>query len=174
MKRNILLFFIVLFSYCLQTTVFYRINFGGIVPNLLIIVTASYGFMFGKKYGMVVGFICGLLMDIFYGSALGFYALIYLYIGFGNGAFKRIFYQDDLKLPLALITSSDVIYCLVTYILQFLLRGRFDFLFYAKNIILPELIYTILVSIFLYPCILFLNNALEREKKEKRGDHDVA
>ena len=138
---------------------------------MLIIVTASYGFMFGKKYGMVVGFICGLLMDIFYGSVLGFYALIYLYIGAGNGIFNNIFYQDDIKLPLALISASDLIYSFVCYVLLFLLRGRFQFLFYLKDIILPEIVYTIFVTVFLYPCILLLNKTLE--DTEKRGDHKL-
>lgn len=171
MKRNIALVFVVLIGFCLQTTVFQTLSFGGIAPNILIIIISSYGFMFGRKYGMVVGFICGLLMDIFYGSVLGFYALIYLYIGAANGVFRRVFYQNDLMLPLALITASDFAYSLVCYILLFLLRGRFQFIFYLKDIILPEIVYTIFVTVFLYPCILLLNKALENT--EKRGDHKI-
>ena len=68
MKRNIIMVLTILISFVLQTTVFQFFNFGGIAPNLLIIVTASYGFMLGRRYGMVVGFISGLLMDIFYGT----------------------------------------------------------------------------------------------------------
>lgn len=172
MKRNITLAFVILISYVLQTTVFQSLSFGGISPNLLIIVTASYGFMFGRRYGMVTGFACGLLMDIFYGNILGFYALIYLYIGAANGIFHRVFYQDDIKLPLALITASDFIYCFVSYVLLFLLRGRFQFAFYVKEIILPEVVYTIFITVFLYPCILLLNKVIENT--EKRGDRKIA
>jgi rod shape-determining protein MreD len=170
MKRNIILFCVILVGFVLQTTVFQTLNFGGIVPNILIIITATYGFMFGKKCGMVVGFICGLLMDIFYGSVLGFYALIYLYIGAANGAFHSIFYQDDIKLPLALIMASDFVYSFVCYVLLFLLRGRFNFLYYLRSIIVPEMFYTIAVTLFLYPCILVLN----RERKDdERGEHNI-
>lgn len=172
MKRNITLVFVIVVGFVLQTTLFQTLNFGGISPNLLIIVTASYGFMFGKRYGMTVGFVCGLLMDIFYGNFLGFYALIYLYIGAGNGIFRRLFYQEDIKLPLVLISASDLIYSFVCYILLFLLRGRFQFFFYLRSIILPEIVYTIFVSIFLYPCILFLNRAMD--DTEKRGDRKIA
>lgn len=172
MKRNITLICVILLSFVLQTTVFQSLSFGGISPNLLIIVTASYGFMFGRRYGMVTGFLCGLLMDIFYGNVLGFYALIYLYIGAGNGVFHRVFYQDDIKLPLALITASDFVYSFVCYILLFLLRGRFHFSFYLKEIILPEIVYTIFITVFLYPCILLLNKTVE--DTEKRGDHKIA
>ncbi|MBO5145112.1 MAG: rod shape-determining protein MreD [Lachnospiraceae bacterium] len=170
MKRNIILFFVILIGFVLQTTLFQTLNFGGISPNILIIITASYGFMYDKKCGMVVGFLCGLLMDIFYGNVLGFYALIYLYIGAANGAFHSIFYQDDIKLPLVLILASDFIYSFTCYVLLYLLRGRFDILFYLKTIILPEIVYTIFVTIFLYPCILLLNRTID---DTERGDHKV-
>ena len=171
MKRIIALVFVILTGFVMQTTVFQTLSFGGIAPNLLIIITSSYGFMFGRRYGMVVGFICGLLMDMFYGSVLGFYALIYLYIGAANGMFRRVFYQNDIMLPLALITASDFVYSFVCYVLLFLLRGRFQFSFYLKAVILPEIVYTIFVTVFLYPCILLLNKALENT--EKRGDHKI-
>ncbi len=160
MRRNIILFFVILVSFVLQTTFFQVLSFGGISPNLLIIVTASYGFMFDKKYGMVVGFICGFLMDIFYGGVLGFYALVYLYIGAANGAFHQMFYQDDIKLPIALITASDFVYSFVCYVLLFLLRGRFDIGYYFRSTIVPEIVYTVFVTVFLYPCILMLNRSV--------------
>ncbi len=162
MKRNILLFFVIIIGFVLQTTLFQTLSFGGISPNILIIITAAYGFMFGKKYGMVTGFVCGLLMDIFYGDVLGFYALIYLYIGAANGSFNNIFYPEDIKLSLVLITASDLCYSLVCYVLLYLLRGRFNFPFYFRSIIIPEIVYTIFVTVFLYPIILFLN----REKHD--------
>lgn len=172
MKRNIALVFIILISFALQTTLFQYLNFGGISPNLLIIVTASYGFMYGRRYGMVTGFFCGLLMDVFYGDVLGFYALIYLYIGAANGLFHRIFYHNDITLPLLLISVSDFTYSFVCYVLLFLLRGRFVFGFYLKNIIIPEIVYTILVTIILYPLILLLNLTLDN--MHKRGDRKRA
>lgn len=170
MRRNITLIFVLLISFILQTTLFQKFNFGGISPNLLIIVTASYGFMFDINYGIIVGFICGLLMDIFYGDVLGFYALIYLYIGAANGVFHSVFYQNDIKLPLVLITASDLLYGIVCYVLTFLLRGRFDVVYYIKNIIVPEIIYTIFVTIFLYPFILLLNKPAD---DIERGDHKI-
>lgn len=170
MKRNIIIFFVILIGFVLQTTLFQALSFGGISPNILIIITASYGFMFDRKCGMVVGFICGLLMDVFYGSVLGFYALVYLYIGAANGTFHSIFFQDDIKLPLALILVSDFVYTFICYVLLFLLRGRFHFTFYLKNIMIPEIVYTIFVTVFLYPCILLLNRTVE---DSERGDHKV-
>ena len=170
MKRNIILFFIILCGFVFQTTLFQALSFGGISPNILIIITVSYGFMYGKKCGMVTGFLCGLLMDIFYGDVLGFYALVYLYIGAANGVFHSIFYQDDIKLPLVLILASDFVYSFTCYVLLYLLRSRFDIIFYLIHVILPEVVYTIFVTVFIYPCILLLNRTMD---EIERGDNKV-
>ena len=90
-----------------------------------------------------------------------------MYIGFVNGKFSRIFYPEDIKLPLALIIVSDISYGLICYILMFLLRGRFHFPYYFTSVILPEALYTIVVTIILYPLILKINQKLE--EKEKRS-----
>jgi rod shape-determining protein MreD len=124
--------------------------------------------MRGEKEGLIIGFFCGLLSDIFFGDILGFYALILMYIGYLNGKFSRIFYPEDIKLPLALIVTSDLSYGIVCYILMFLLRGRFHFTYYFTSVILPEALYTIVVTIFLYPVILFINQKLE--KWERRSE----
>ncbi|MDD2971995.1 MAG: rod shape-determining protein MreD [Lachnospiraceae bacterium] len=165
MKKNIIMFFTVIFCFCLQSTVFRTFSFGGIGPNLLIIITAVFGFMNGKKTGTLIGFFCGLLMDIFFGSVLGFYALIYMYIGFVNGMFHKIFYPEDIKLPLSLIALSDTVYGIITYFLMFLLRSKFNFPFYFMKVILPEIVYTIVITIFLYPIILVMNKRFAEEEK---------
>lgn len=167
MKRKLITAILILVCFILQCTVFRSLAFGGIVPNLLIILTSAFGFMRGEKEGCVIGFFCGLLQDIFFGDVLGFYALILLYIGYINGKFSRIFYPEDIKLPLGLIIVSDLTYGLTCYILMFLLRGRFAFAYYFVHVILPEAVYTIVVTLLLYPVILFLNHKLE--VKEKRS-----
>lgn len=165
MKRKVISFLIILICFLLQSTVFPKITFFSVKPNLLIIVTASFGFMRGKKEGMFFGFICGILMDIFWGGLLGFYALIYTTIGYVNGFFKRMFYDEDIKLPLGMIAASELIYGLVVYICLFMLQGEFNFLYYLVHIILPELVYTILVTLVLYQIILQINRKLEAEEQ---------
>ncbi len=167
MKRGIVTAIIIIVCFVLQSTVFRSIAFAGIVPNLLIVVTSAYGFMRGSRAGLVIGFICGLLIDIFFGEAIGLYAMIYMYIGYLNGKFNGIFYPEDIKLPMGLILVSDLVFGLFSYTLLFMMRGRFVFKFYFVNVILPEIVYTILITMLLYPVILWVNNRLE--KREKRS-----
>ena len=168
MRRFIVSFLLVISCFLLQSTVFKAIAFGGIIPNLMIVLTASFGFMRGEKAGILFGFFCGLLADIFFGSVIGLYAMIYMYIGYANGKFNMIFYPEDIKLPLALIFVSDMAYGLLSYIILFLMRGRFHFTYYLIHIILPEMVYTIVVTLIFYPFLLWINKKLEdREQKER-------
>lgn len=165
MKRKIAAAFLVILFFVLQSTLFQALNFGGISPNLLIILTSSFGFMCGKKYGLVVGFFSGLLTDIFFGNVVGLYALIYMYIGYGNGLFHSIFYQNDIKLPMILIMISDALYGLICYVFLFLLQGKFHFGYYFSTIIFPEMIYTIGITIIIYPLVLWINTKCEETEK---------
>ncbi|HOO27377.1 MAG TPA: rod shape-determining protein MreD [Lachnospiraceae bacterium] len=167
MLRKIIVFFMIIIGYLLQCTFFQNISLGGIVPNILIIITSSFGFMRGKKEGMIIGFLAGLILDIFFGDILGFYSLIYMYIGYLNGFFRRIFYPEDIKLPMILITLSELLYCFLCYIFLFLLRGKLHFGYYFIHVILPEIVYTILATLIVYKTILWVNEWLET--KEKRS-----
>lgn len=167
MRRRIVTGIIIIICFLLQTTVFQSLTFANIAPNILIIVVSSFGFMRGRKSGMIVGFICGLLVDIFCGFYLGIYALIYMYVGFINGIFQKKFYPDDIKLPMLLIGSSDIAANLVVYFVMFLFRRRFDFLYYLKSIILPEFVYTMVITIFLYIILLKINQKLEASEKRR-------
>lgn len=165
MKRGIITAILIFICFLLQCTVFRTLSFGGIVPNLLIVLTSAFGFMRGEKSGLVIGFFCGLLVDIFFGSVIGFYALLYMYIGYMNGKFCSVFFPQDIKLPVILISLSDLFFGLCCYTILFLLRGRFNFSFYFLHIILPEIVYTILVTLVLYPFILWINTRLEQHEK---------
>lgn len=164
-RRPLVTVLIVIICFLLESTVFQSLSFASITPNLLIVVTASFGFMRGKKEGMLVGFLSGLIIDVLFGDLIGFYALIYMVLGYVNGFFKRIFYPDDIKLPLILISASDFVLGNLVFVFLFVMRSKFDYWYYLRHIIIPELIYTVLVTLVLYQIILHLNQALEAEEK---------
>ncbi len=171
LKRILIIALVIYFTFLLQTSVFSRYRLAGVTPNILVCVVATYGFMKGRKYGIVIGFCVGLLLDIFSGNLFGMYALLYMYIGLLNGLFKKQFFGDDLRLPMILIGTSDLIYGVATYFAVFAIRAQSNFVYYLMNIILPEVVYTLLVSIFVYYAILHINNWME--KLEKKGSDRI-
>lgn len=162
MKKRISLFFLAAVCFILQSTVLKSLELGAVSPNLLLVITASVGFIGGRKEGMYLGVLCGLLADVFYGRLFGYYMLLYTLIGYANGFFRAVFYDLDIKQPMALIAVSDLAYGLIQYFFQFLLRGRLDITFYLVHVILPEFLYTIVLILLFYHPLLKLYQKLDK------------
>ena len=161
-KKRVGMFFLVAVCFVLQNSLLKALELGAVSPNLLLVITASIGFIGGRKEGMFMGVLCGLFTDIFYGQLLGYHTLLYTIIGYVNGFFHAVFYDMDIKQPMFLIALSDLAYGLIQYFFQFLLRGKFDFVFYFTNIIIPEFLYTVVLILFFYRGILSLYEKLDK------------
>lgn len=165
MLRKFILFISIIVFYVLQCTLFKTFALASVSPNLLLILTFAAGFMRGKKEGMYVGFFSGLILDIFYGQVIGFNALLYMYIGYINGFFNSMFYDEDVTLPIGLIFASDFVYNFFYFIFSFLLRNRLNLIYYFIHIILPEMIYTVVITLLIYRIMLKINRKLEAYEK---------
>jgi rod shape-determining protein MreD len=110
-----------------------------------------------------MGLFSGLLVDLMFGSLIGLYALFYMLIGYFMGFTHKYYDNEDFTMPIILVGIGDLIYGFSYYVFYFLLRGRLNFLYYFRRLILPEMIYTIAVSIFLYKLLHMVNNRLERK-----------
>ncbi|MDD4111848.1 MAG: rod shape-determining protein MreD [Herbinix sp.] len=167
MKRVIIYFIEIIICFVLQSSLFQFISLARVMPNLLIILVVSNAYMRGKMTGMSVGFFSGLLLDILFGNVIGLYAMLLLIIGYIAGFANRIYSRDDFTLPLIFIAIANFVYQFLYYIFEFLLRGKLDFLFYFRTLILPEVIYTVAAAIFLYKLLQLINHALDRNELEE-------
>lgn len=159
-KRYFSIVLINIVSFILQTTVFDCLKLAGVKPNMLIIITAISGFMFGRRYGMFAGAVSGLLMDLMYNDIIGISILIYVFIGYVNGLLSKLYFKNDLTIPIIAIGISDLTYGFAFYVISFMLRGRLGFLIYLKQVIIPEALYTIIIGIFLYKFMHWLDAKL--------------
>lgn len=163
--RIVLLVFIIIIScFILQTSILPMILSSDITPNLMIIVTSSYGFMFGDRKGMCIGLVCGLLSDIYFGPLIGFEAGVYAVIGYFSGKFQKILYVEDLAFPLSLIAVCDFVYGILTFVFLFAMRNRLFMRAFLMQRMLPEMVYTLLAALPLYPLLRFLYNRYMRKK----------
>ncbi len=166
MKRKLVIAIVIWCCFILQTAVFPMLGFFSCVPDIMLILTVAMGFMQGRIEGIVTGFLCGLLTDLFYGDIFGFQAFLYMITGYFCGRFSQIYFDEDVKMPLLLCGACDISKNLVIYVSRFLLRGRLDFAGYLKSVILPEAVSTILFTLLLYRLFYSINHSLvEKEKK---------
>lgn len=171
MKRTIGQGVIVMIAFILQNTAFSALSFNGVKPNLLLIIAVFFGYAVGLNNGMLTGFFAGLLCDIFFGPYIGVYSFVFMLLGGFGGLMAKIFYQDDIIFPFVTIALADGLFGLAYYVLMFLVRGRFSFFQYLGSVILPELLYTLAVSVVLIPLLHKAHDFLSAiELKEKESD----
>ena len=160
MKRLIISILTVFILFLLQTGIFRFLAFGNCVPNLLLIAVVSYGLMRGEHSGMITGFFCGLLIDVFYMDFIGFFALLYLYVGFGAGKLNYFYIKENYLLPLIATLLAGFTTNFVIYIVLYLLKGHLNFIDYLINVILGNVIYTLVAAVAIYPLMLLTENKI--------------
>ena len=166
-KQFLLNVVLILLAFTIQNCVFPLLPFLAATPNLLLILTFSFGFIHGKGAGMLYGVLSGLLLDLFYSGPFGFYTLAYIYIGYINGIFTRYYYEDYITLPLILSVFNELAYSMYVYVFRFLIRGRLDLPYYFRNIMLPEIIFTVVTTLLVYRLFLSANRRLEDMGKRR-------
>lgn len=162
-----MIFLMIFTTFLLQTAVFRFLPFVA-SANLLIILVCSMGFLRGRRSGIWIGFLCGLLSDLFFEGLFGLSALIYIYLGYFSGSLGKIFFEKDIQIPMLLCSAADLLYGLLFYVVVFAFRGRLNFSVYMRHIILPEVIATLLFSLFFYKICAFLNQKISDRQMEDR------
>ena len=151
---------LMILAFTIQNCVFPLMPFLTATPNLLLILTFSFGFI-----------LAGILLDLFYSGPFGFYTLFYIYVGYLNGICTKYYYEDYITLPLILSLVNELAYNLYIYVFRFLIRGRLNILYYLRELMIPEIIFTVVTTLFLYRLILFINRWLKR--MENRRDTTI-
>ena len=66
---------------------------------------------------------------------------------------------------------NELAYNFYIYIFRFLIRNRLDFLFYFREIIFPEIIFTVVTTLLIYKLVLAVTKWLE--EWEQRRDTTI-
>ncbi len=167
MRRVITLGLLIIINFILQSTIFGFHNISSITPNLMLILTMSFGLMRGRKEGLLVGFFCGFLADCMFSTVLGPYMFVYMIIGYTNGFFHKNYIIEDVLLPLIVIIIDELVFNTTIYFIFFFLSNHLNFGDYLTDIILPETLSTTLLTIIVYKFYVFVNKRLKRKAEGK-------
>lgn len=165
-RNGVIIILTILAAFIIQTSILPSLAIGMIKPNLMLIVVASYSFLLGDRPGIIVGCLAGIVQDIFYGQVLGFSGIAFALIGYLCGKFKRFLYVEDLSFPLLMIAIADLAYGFLNYVFLFLVRNRLYLGLFMRTIVLPEILYTALFSIAIYPLLSLLYRKVLRPKRK--------
>lgn len=69
----------------LQTTVLVRMRLFGVMPDFMLLVAVAGGITAGPVRGATLGFVSGMVIDLFLPTPLGLSALVFTLVGYGVG-----------------------------------------------------------------------------------------
>ncbi len=169
MIKNIVNFIIVsaciLICFILQSSVLPYLKVAGVSPNLMIVLVASLSFQTGERSGLFIGLFSGLLCDVFFGPIIGFNGLVMAFIGYLSGKLKRLLYAEDFFFPMILVAGCDMVYGFLNFIFLFLMRNRMILREFFLQYMLPETIYTVIISLALYPLFAWIYDRFLRIRR---------
>lgn len=162
MVRLIVTVLEIILCFLLQTSLFSFIRISGVVPDCLLILVITIAYTRGQIPAIVSGFFAGMLLDFCFSETVGFCAILYMIVAFLAGYAHKVYYERDYFVPGALILAGEFVYSFLYYIIFFLLRGKLELHTYFIYTILPRMLYTILISLALYPAFHGIHRLLLR------------
>ena len=89
-----------LFGLVLQSTVFNLISIAGVKPDLILILVIFYSILEGGPKGAAVGFLLGLMEDVYLGRFIGMNALAKSLTAFAAGWLTKGAFSENLFVPI--------------------------------------------------------------------------
>lgn len=148
----------ILFTVAVQSSLVYFISYNGISPDFVLIFVAFAGILHGRTHGMVVGFFCGLLLDLLNTGLFGFSTFSLFLVGMVSGMIQKKVYEDSFLLPIVLIFSFSICQQILWNACLFLSGYRLTDLTVLFSISLIRIIYDTLVTLPL----LFVFNRIKK------------
>ncbi|MBE7047797.1 MAG: rod shape-determining protein MreD [Ruminococcaceae bacterium] len=151
--KQILAVVVILLIALLQTTVIRGLEVFHVVPNLLFITVVIVGLLRGDYCGLSVGVLCGFLLDIMGGRAVGSNTLLCTYVAYLCTRISGSLFNRNVFVSMVFVLLFSVPYELFIYIFNFVIwgKGAWGYALFCK--ILPAVIYNFLFTIVLYPVV---------------------
>jgi len=134
--------------YVLQTSLLPLVAWRGVSTDFMLLLTVSFGFLRGARFGVLMGFCAGLLQDLGSGTFLGINVFNLMVLGFLCGKFSDKVFKDQFFLPIMAAVAAAAIDYVMTAAFVFLLGYPFDFAAHVRANFLPTIFWQV---IFAYP-----------------------
>ncbi|OOB80039.1 MAG: rod shape-determining protein MreD [Epulopiscium sp. Nuni2H_MBin003] len=166
--RYVVIAFILILSFVLQSTLFEYIRIFNVAPNLLVMIVVSFALLRGAKEGVVIGFAGGLLYDTTYSVIVGSSAISYMILGYVCGKLHPYCFRENNILPF-MCTLFGSLFISAMNLIGFILRADLEFVYFLPRVVIPELLYTITLTLVVYHMSYTINEKIEMREKKTRN-----
>jgi len=158
-----------LFGVVLQVSGFSTLHVFGTQPDIVPLIVGCVGLLGGSLYGAVVGFSCGLLIDLSLGQPLGASSLVLTAVGYAVGRYEEVRDPGHGLIAIPIGAAATAGYVIGFAALSFMLEVRGP----VSASVIREMLITILLNallaLLIFPLIRwFLRPSLVGDKRGRR------
>jgi rod shape-determining protein MreD len=143
------------------------------LPDIYLVMVVSLGFILDERRGAAIGLCAGLLQDIIFSSALGFFALAKMILGYGAGLLGREFYREQLLAPTLLVFAATLLHEFLLYFLvSRLMNLGFPVEWSLSRLFIPKAFYNMALTLLIYPLFfrLYYRRKGPGDALQRRGE----
>ncbi len=103
MRRNLLMFVVLVFCLILPGTVFHYWSWNGIKPDLAMLWVIYIALHHKPVEGVIYGGVIGLIVDLYFGRYIGLCTVSFALVAFLVGLLQQRWYRENVVLTMALV-----------------------------------------------------------------------
>ena len=153
MRRALLLAAVILSALLLQTTVFAEINLLGAKPELMYLLTISFGILEGPASGAITGFAGGMAQDFLLDSPKGITALTLTLLGYAVGMVRQFIVTPSPLTPVLLVAGGTFVGVVFHGVVSFLLGQLDTSWLYLFRVALLTAVYNAILTPLVFPLL---------------------
>ncbi|MDD4237616.1 MAG: rod shape-determining protein MreD [Desulfotomaculaceae bacterium] len=134
----------------LQTSVLEVVSVAGVKPDLVMLIVVLNGFLLGPREGAFLGYIGGIVEDLFLGEYIGLNAISKMAAGYLAGVAGERLYKENTLVATGVTFFSAAAGLLVNYLLLFFLDLHVSPFYALLRLALPTALYTALLAPFIF------------------------
>ena len=135
-------------------------------PTPLVLFVGCVALLEGPTLGSVMGVIAGLLWNLYSPRLFGYYGLILMAIGLVVGLLVQWLLRANFLSAMLLCTGAVIVYTMLDWLLCHVLFMHEDMVTVLLKVYLPNALYTVLLSPFMYWIILWMARLLRRKRSK--------
>lgn len=159
MKKRLILILMSVILLILDNTFSPFIAIRGAWPSILFVFSIAYSIINGRKEGIIIGVISGVLQDIFFFQGFGVNALVNIICCFIAGGIGDGIWREKKLIPVVTIFIATILKFFGIYIIMYFINENVDLLRGIKTAL-----YNSVIMLFSYSIIL---KFFEREDMRK-------
>lgn len=155
--RHVYKLLILLLTFIIQYSWGSYITICGVTPNLMLALIITMALSSDFLEAGIYGLTAGVLIDIFWGRAFGFYSLSFMYLPLLARAFIELIYKNSAFRSAAITFFATLVFETLLYFLSFIIWGKGNFPYALVRLILPVAFYTFVVELIIYKPVTLLS-----------------